>query len=473
MEDGRLAEEVVATLTQAQAALPPAAPGAIATIRERYRRRRRQRAGLASAAVAILVLAVTLTGAELTRGRGLSPVPPANGGTATIRVWAITPPGQDSALRQLVDRYNRSAEADVELFTFGNDDYKEKLRTSVDSSDGPDVFVSWGGATLARLARAGRLADLAGPPAAVDRFLPSALAGGMVDGRQYGLPMSGTHPTVLFYNKDVFTRSGLTPPRSYADLLSLVDEFKSDGITPLALGGAQGWTELMYVMYLAERIGGPGTTADIVEGRPGAWSKPAVAQALLAAQDLAERGAFGDDFSSLGYDDGGAPRLLATGRAAMQLMGTWEYPTQLAQNPDFVLGGRLGWVPFPSMAGGAGNPADLVGIPAQYFSVTAASRHRETAIEFVRDVTADAYLDDLVTDGEVPPVTDAADRLRSTDHAGFAVSVHELVARAPSYSLAWDQALEPGTATRLNANLQRLFRSELTPEQFAAAMAGG
>jgi ABC-type glycerol-3-phosphate transport system substrate-binding protein len=278
---------------------------------------------------------------------------------------------------------------------------------------------------------------------------------------------------VLFYNKDVFARSGQTPPRSYTELLSLVDAFKTDGITPLALGGAQGWTELTYVMYLAERIGGPGTTADIVLGRPGAWTKPAVSQALRSAQDLAERGAFGDDFSSLGYDDGSAPRLLATGRAAMQLMGTWEYPTQLARNPDFVLGDRLGWVPFPAVAGGAGNPADLVGIPAQYFSVTAGSRDREAAIRFVQDVASDAYLDDLVADGEVPPVTDAADRLRGTDHAGFAISVHELVAKAPSYSLAWDQALDAATATRLNANLQRLFRSELTPEQFAAAMAGG
>ncbi|MFC6018519.1 ABC transporter substrate-binding protein [Plantactinospora solaniradicis] len=471
VDDRMLAEEVGATLAEAQAALPPAAPGAITTIRERYRRRR-QRGRLASAAVAILVLTVTLTGAQLTRGRGLSPAPPADSGTATIRVWAITPPSQDSALRQLVDRYNRSAEVHVELLTFANDDYKEKLRTSVDSPDAPDVFVTWGGAALARLARDGRLADLTGPPTSAGRFLPSALAGGMVDGRQYGLPMSGTHPTVLFYNKDVFARSGLTPPRSYAELLSLVDAFKADGITPLALGGAQGWAELMYVMYLAERIGGPGTTADIVLGRPGAWSKPAVSQALRDAQDLAKRGAFGDDFSSLGYDDGSAPRLLATGRAAMQLMGTWEYPTQLARNPDFVLGDGLGWVPFPAVAGGAGNPADLVGIPAKYFSVTAGSRHRQTAIEFVQDVAGDAYLDDLVAEGEVPPVTDAADRLRGTDHAGFATSVHELVAKAPSYSLAWDQALDPATATRLNANLQRLFRSELTPEQFAAAMTG-
>ncbi|MDW5327589.1 ABC transporter substrate-binding protein [Plantactinospora sp. KLBMP9567] len=469
--DDRLAQELAATLTQARDALPAAAPGAVAAIRRRYRRKRRQRAGLASLAVAVLVLAVTLTGAELTRG--VPSVPPVGeGARGTIRVWAITQPGAEPALRKLVNRYNRSAEVDVDLSTFGNEEYKEKLR-EVGSPEGPDVFASWGGAHLTGLARDGLLADLTplrDEPRIAGRFLPSALAGGVVDGRQYGIPMSGTHPVVLFYHKGVFADAGVRPPRSYAELLSLVETFKARRITPIALGGAHGWTELMWVMYLAERIGGPGTTADIVAGRPGAWSKPAVVQALREAQALAARGAFGTDFASTGYDDGAASGELASGRAAMQLMGTWEYPTQLARNPDFVADGDLGFVPFPAVSGGAGDPADLVGVPTHYFSMVAGGRYREAALEFVRAVASDDYLDDLVADGEVPPVSDAADRLRGTQHGGFGTSVHELVTRAPSYALAWDQALAPAAATALLDNLRRLFEAELTPEQFAAAM---
>ncbi|GAA3766060.1 extracellular solute-binding protein [Plantactinospora mayteni] len=470
--DDRLAQELAATLTQAQDALPAADPGAIGTIRRRYRRKRRQRAGLASLAVAVLVLAVTLTGAELTRG--VPPAPPADeGARGTIRVWAITQPGTEPALRKLVNRYNRSAGVDVDLTTFGNEEYKEKLR-EVGSPDGPDVFASWGGAKLTRLASEGRLVDLTplrDEPGVGGRFLPSALAGGVVDGRQYGIPMGGTQPVVLFYHKGVFAEAGVRPPGSYAELLSLVETFKARKVTPISLGGAQGWTELMWVMYLAERIGGPSTTADIVAGRPGAWSKPAVAQALREARALAERGAFGADFASTSYDDGTASGLLASGRAAMQLMGTWEYPTQLARNPDFVAGGDLGFVPFPTVSGGVGDPADLVGVPTNYFSVVAGGRHSAAAVEFVRAVASDDYLDALVADGEVPPVADAADRLRGTEHAAFATSVHELVTRAPSYGLAWDQALEPATATALVDNLRRLFQAELSPEQFAAAMA--
>ncbi|MEQ4301638.1 extracellular solute-binding protein [Plantactinospora sp. B6F1] len=470
--DQRLAEELAVTLTQAQDALPASAPGALAAIRRRYRRRRRQRAGLASLAVAVLVMAVTLTGAQLLRA--VPSVPTADDAVqGTIRVWAITQPGTEPALRRLVNRYNRGAEVDVDLTTFGNEEYKERLASGIGSPDGPDVFASWGGATLAGLARDGLLVDLTpmwNEPAVADRFLPSALAGGMVDGRQYGIPMGGTHPVVLFYHKGVFEEAGVRPPRSYAELLSLVETFQARKITPIALGGAQGWTELMWVMYLAERLGGPGITADIVAGRPGAWSKPAVIQALREAQALAQRGAFGTDFATTGYDDGAAPGLLARGRAAMQLMGTWEYPTQLARNPRFVAEGELGFVPFPAVAGGVGNPADLVGVPTHYFSVVAGSR-QSAALEFVRTVASDDYLDALAADGEVPPVTDAADRLRGTEHAGFGSAVHELVTAAPSYGLAWDQALEPAAATALLDNLRRLFQAELTPEQFVAAMA--
>ncbi|MGX7676673.1 extracellular solute-binding protein [Plantactinospora sp. DSM 117369] len=470
--DDRLAQELAATLTQAQDALPAAAPGAIVAIRQRYRRKRRQRTGLASLAVAVLVLAVTLTGAQLTPG--VPSVPPAGeGARGTIRVWAITQPGAEPALRKLVNRYNRSAEVDVDLSTFGNEEYKAKLR-EVGSPEGPDVFASWGGANLTGLARDGLLADLTplrDEPGVAGRFLPSALAGGVVDGRQYGIPMGGTHPVVLFYHRGVFADAGVQPPRSYAELLSLVETFKARSITPISLGGAHGWTELMWVMYLAERIGGPGTTADIIAGHPGAWSKPAVVQALREARALAASGAFGADFDSTSYDDGAASGRLAGGHAAMQLMGTWEYPTQLARNPDFVADGDLAFVPFPTVAGGVGDPADLVGVPTHYFSVLAGGRHREAALGFVRAVASDDYLDDLAADGEVPPVTDAADRLRGTEHAGFGTSVHELVTRAPSYGLAWDQALEPAAATALLDNLRRLFRAELTPEQFAAAMA--
>ncbi|MEV4754811.1 extracellular solute-binding protein [Micromonospora sp. NPDC049559] len=475
-EDG-FAEEVAATLAQAGAALPAVAPDAVGLLRARYRRIRRRRARLATATVAVLVLTVSLAGVALVRGphRRTAPAgPPAGVPAGVIRVWTLATTDPDSALRRMVDRYNRTAEVPVELSTFANDEYKERLRTMPTGPAAPDVLMTWGGERLTRLAREGRLAELTGPgrqqPEVAGPFLPRVLAGGAVDGRQYGLPMSGTQPVLLFYHRGLFAQAGLRPPTTYPELLALVDAFASRGVTPIALGGAQGWTELMYLMYLVERIGGAAVARQIALGRPGAWSDPAVLAALRTVRDLVARGAFGTDFGSLGYDDGAASARFATGRAAMQLMGSWEYQNQLARHPEVVRDGDLGWVPFPAVPGGAGDPAAVVGVPAHFLSVSAASPHREAATAFVRGVASDEYLDALVATGEVPPVTDPA-RLRGTAHAPFATAVHGLVSRAPDYDLAWDLTLPPGPAAALNTGLQRLFRAELTPERFVAEMA--
>jgi hypothetical protein len=48
--------------------------------------------------------------------------------------------------------------------------------------------------------------------------------------------------------------------------------------------------------------------------------------------------------------------------------------------------------------------------------------------------------------------------------------VYDLVTDAPSYALAWDQSLAPSVGTALVANVQKLFRLQLSPEQFVAAM---
>jgi ABC-type glycerol-3-phosphate transport system substrate-binding protein len=284
--------------------------------------------------------------------------------------------------------------------------------------------------------------------------------------------MSGVQPVMLFYDKEVFRRARLTPPRTYDELLTLVDAFAARGIQPLALSGADGWPALMYLMYLVDRIGGPRVFADIAAGRPGAWSDPAVLRAARLCRQLVERGAFGADFGSLAYADGEATNRLATGRAAMQLMGSWEYAAQLTVDPS-VARGSLGWVPFPTVSDGVGDPADVVGVPANFFSVSSDSAHPDRMVDFLLDtLVSQRYVDGLLAGGEIPAVVGAQARAAATPDAAFLGFTHRLVAAAPSFTLAWDQALTPSGGATLNANVRRLFALRLSPEQFVAAMAG-
>src|SRR5439155_6453399 len=131
--------------------------------------------------------------------------------------------------------------------------------------------------------------------------------------------------TVLFYNKKVFAQYNLAPPKTFDELLDTVRALKAKGVTPFALGGAQRWPQLMFEEYLVDRIGGDRVVDNIVHQAKGAWTDPAVLRANTLVKQLIDEGAFADGFSAVSYDTGQASALLYTGKAAMELMGSWEY----------------------------------------------------------------------------------------------------------------------------------------------------
>lgn len=472
-DDDLITRRLAETLAEARAALPPPTGDVIARLRTRRSRARRRRTLLTTTAAAFLVLTVAVV-AGVTVERGWSGRPGSDaveGRDQVIRIWSLRSNGRDTALREQINDFNRRSELRIELTLLTNDDYKQQLAGVLGTPHAPDVFLNWGGGGLTELVDAGQVVDLteavAAHPGFAEAFLPTVLAGGRVHGRQYGLPMDGMQPSVLFYNRKVFADAGLRPPRTYPELLNLVDEFKAREIIPIALAGAQGWPQLMYLMYLTDRIGGPGKFADILAGKPDAWSDPAVLQAVTLSQELAARGAFGSGFSGIGYDSDIPSQRLAAGEAAMHLMGAWEYGNLRIVDADFARD-DLGWVPFPAVPGGAGDARNVVGAPANYFSVLTASAHVDVVVDFLLQVLlSDRYLDGLQAAGEVPGVT----RPPAGSADGFTTFVYQLAAQAPSFTLAWDQALSPTAGGFLNHNLGKLFRSELTPEQFVADMA--
>jgi raffinose/stachyose/melibiose transport system substrate-binding protein/xylobiose transport system substrate-binding protein len=423
---------------------------------------------------AVCVIAIVAVTASSGCGALLGTAGPAAGSRDRIQVWALQDAQNQPVIETGIAEYNRSSIINAVLLTYVNDAYKQKLQVSMGSPNAPDVFFNWGGGNLAQFVDSGNVVDLTtrlrrDPTANI--FLPSVMQVGQVDGKQYGLPMNGIQPVVLFYNKKVFADAGVKPPATYDDLLSLVDTFKDRDVTPIALPGLQGWTELMYLEYLLDRVGGPQKFAAIAAGKPGAWRDPAVLRALSMCQDLAKRGAFGSKFASINYDNTGASKLFATGKAAMFLMGSWEYASQASANPKFVSAGQLGWVPFPVVDGGQGDPKNVVGNPSNYFSVTARSAHRDAAVNFVIDMTTSKeYIAALIQAGQVPAVKGVEQQLAGSANAEFATFTYKMVADAKGFTQSWDQALSPSVGAELLTNLQKLFLSNISPQQFVSAM---
>lgn len=390
-----------------------------------------------------------------------------------LHVWTLQDEAQNKVQNGSLDAFNKDSEVDATLDTFSNSAFPNKLRVAMGSPNAPDVFFNWAGGSIATYVEAGQVSDL-GPfldrnPKLRNAFLPSVLDAGKLDGKVYGVPMRGMQPVLLYYNKDAFSKVGAQPPKTYEELLGLVDRFKAEGITPFALGGADAWTELMYLEYLTDRVGGQQPFLDLLAGKPGAWEDPAITKALTMIRDLIDRGAFGTKYNSVTYDNGAASAVFANGDAAMHLMGTWEYSNQLTQNKEFAES-ALAFTTFPTVAGGKGDPAAVVGNPTNYYSVSQKSKNRKEATEFLKQMTAPKYLADLIAAGDVPAVKGLEDELADGPNPEFSADVYEMVEKAPSFTLSWDQAVDSKESAAMITNLKKFFAKQIDVREFQQAM---
>ena len=123
---------------------------------------------------------------------------------------------------------------------------------------------------------------------------------------------------------------------------------------------------------------------------------------LTKVQDLVKANGFIKGFSSITADSNADQALLYTGKAAMMLHGGWTYGSMKADGGDFVSGGSLGYMNFPPVEGGKGDPSNTVGNPGQYLSISVqghrrAEGDREEVLRHRRCSTDDetkAWIDD-------------------------------------------------------------------------------
>ncbi|WP_187976673.1 ABC transporter substrate-binding protein [Mycetocola sp. JXN-3] len=427
-----------------------------------------KRRTLTSVMATAAILALTLTGC----GSAGNSVPE---GSATM--WTLAG-GTEPIINDSVARWNKAHESEsIKLDSFANDAYKTKVRTAIGAGEGPTFIYSWGGGVLRDYVEAGQVEDLssflAENPEVADRYLKSVLPTGQVDGKTYALPNNANTPVMIYFNKKVFEEAGVTPPKTWDDLMSLVKVFKDKGIAPFSLGGQSKWPNLMWLQYLTDRIGGPEVFQAIIDGKPDAWSNPAVLAALTKIQELVDAGGFVTGFSSIAADSGADRALLHTGKAAMLMQGAWAYPTFKTDAPQFVKDGDLGYIPFPAVTGGVGDPQNIVGNPSNFWSVSskATPEQKKAALAYLKDGMFDAeYTKQLIDTGSVPVVTGVEDQLKKSEDADFLTFTYNLASNAPHFQLSWDQALPSTQGDAMLTNLDQIFLKKITPEEFATNM---
>lgn len=398
-----------------------------------------------------------------------------SGGSASAggaSVWGLSGTDETTVVGPSLKEWNKAnPDSSIAVNYFANDAYKTKIRTAVGAGSAPTIIYSWAGGTLNSYVKAGKVVDLTSATADIkDKFLPSVWGQGVVDDKTYAVPMNAVTPIMFYYNKDLLKQAGIDAPETWDDIIASIPKFKKIGVAPFSLAGGSKWPELMWEEYLVDRVAGPEAFNAVMAGTPNAWSDPGIIEANTKIQQLVDAGGFIDGFSSVTADSNADVALLYTNKAAMMLQGAWVYTTFQQQAADFTKSG-LGFTTFPAVKGGKGDPADIVGNPSGYFSVSAAASKAEqkAAIDYLTNGIFDTgYTDRMIKNNQVPPLAGVGSKLG--DAESLSGKVYSLTEAAPNFQMSWDQALPPAQATALLSNLDQLFNKQITPQQFSDNM---
>lgn len=383
----------------------------------------------------------------------------------TVRWLHITSiPEEVELLRGAADRYEAANPGiTIEDQFLENEAFKAKLTTLLQSNEAPDIFFSWGGGVMREQARAGVLRTIGDTvsPETLDSVGAAGVQAFTVNGELYGIARD-VGEVVMWINKDLFAQAGVDPASmaEWSGFLEGVQKFKDAGITPLAIGGKDKWPAQFWWGKMIMRLAGQEMFDKAQAGEISFTEEPFV----KAGEYLAELGAlepFQEGWEAATY--GEASGYFGDGRAAMHMMGDWDY-TVMKDNSASKAGipdESLGIIPFPAVEGGLGDPsATLGGLSGWLFSRNAS----DEAVKFMEWFNSAEVQADF---GEkafyIPIVKGGADRMDNP----FKRIVSENINNASWHALFFDQALGPETGGVFNDLAVELLAGSISPEEAA------
>ncbi|MEV5986690.1 extracellular solute-binding protein [Streptomyces sp. NPDC052051] len=394
-----------------------------------------------------------------------------NDGKIHVLVYGDT---NNKVEKQIVATFNKTSDVKAVLDTIPGADYQQKLQTIISTPQAPDIFFNWGGGSIKPFIKADLLMPLDDfikkDPGLKSNFLPSVLNSAAVDGKSYGIPMRGTQPVLLFHNKKVLNDAGVQqPPQTWDELIDAVKKLKAKKVTPIALGAGDQWPTLMWFEYLYDRVAGPELFQKALGGDKSAWESPESKKALGMIKQLVDAGAFGTNFDSVKYTNGASPALVARGKAGFELMGSWYYSQQQNDDKDFAAK-SLGYTAFPTVQGGKGDPTDVVGNTNNFYSVLKKTKHPEAVAKFLKLMYSDEFVKAQMALGNLPTTTNTEKFLDGSTNPAYSHFQYDLVKKAPSFQLSWDQAYPPAAMTPIYQAVQQFFNGQTDADGFIKAM---
>jgi multiple sugar transport system substrate-binding protein len=282
-------------------------------------------------------------------------------------------------MTEVVNDFNaaNTGKIKVALETAPWDKMHDKLAVSMGSGQAPCVF---GYATrwISEFAALDQLAPLdeylqgdfkAG-------FIPALLDAGVLDGKTFGIPVAAS-ARLLFYNKDLFAKAGVEPPKTWDDLNDVAVK-TANPPNNYGLGVPASGIEVdTFLDYFLWNNG-----ADILnaEGKS-ALSSPEAVEALQYLVDLVNAG--GSEPKPNGFTREQIIEMFKGGQIAMYPTGPWMNAMIKADSPNL----QYGFVPFPVNGDAAPKTVSVT----DSMGISAACENKGEAWKFIEFMYQDKY----------------------------------------------------------------------------------
>jgi multiple sugar transport system substrate-binding protein len=335
------------------------------------------------------------------------------GGT-TLTYWASnqgTSLANDTAvLTPELAKFKQQTGITVKLEVIGWNNLQTRINTAVTSGVGPDVL-NIGNTWAPYLSATGAFLPFDSTNMAAiggkDKFVASALATGGEEGKTVtSVPLYGL-AYGLYYNKQMFSAAGLTPPTTWEEMVSDAKKLTNPSAGVYGMGLEAGsYTENVHFSFITAEQNG----ASLFNGTKPTFTSSGVVSGVERYLDLMQTDKVVNP-SNAQYTNGTeASADFAKGKVAMIVNQDNAGPNLAA---DGMATGAYGVVAIPAPAGGKNVSSGIQGINLSIFKNT---KNKDAALKFVKFMTSAAtqgvlgkpYASIPVLKGVAPTFTDDA-----------------------------------------------------------------
>lgn len=371
----------------------------------------------------------------------------------------------DAYTKDIVDVFNaQSTLAELQVVPQANG--LTATRTALAAGQGPDIVYTDGPSVAANLAQAGQLLALDTYAQSLgwnDRLIPWATAVSKVNGQLYSIPAE-LETLVVYYNKDLFAKNGWTVPTTVDELTALAQKVDAAGVIPFAHAnseykGADAW----YVSEFLNHVAGPLAVKSALNGTA-PWTADGMVESISLLNTYQQNGWFMgglDKYYTTTF--AAAHEALASGKAAMDLDGTWFLGDIKAAFE--ASGQNLGWFPMPSKDG---TPILDLSI-GNSLSINKSSAHPDAAAEFVTWLLSPAGQYQTAVNGTNPHPVPADPHVMSALDPMLAEILGQLAdlsAKDGQFGYTDWTFAPPKSDDYLNTQIENVWAGQLSPADY-------